>query len=41
MVKILIIDKLGKINKIKINKLTKEDLYKKCNYRKPKIWDVT
>lgn len=40
MVKILIIDKLGKINEIEINKLTKEDLYKKCNYRKPKDFEM-
>ena len=40
MVKILIIDKLGKINEIEINKLGKEDLYKKCNYRKSKDFEM-
>ena len=40
MGKILIIDKLGKINEIEINKLGKEDLYKKCNYRKSKDFEM-
>ena len=40
MVKILIVDKLGKINEVEINKLTKEELYKKCNYRKSKDFEM-
>tara|TARA_Y100000816_G_C26078052_1_gene567756 strand:+ start:869 stop:1384 length:516 start_codon:yes stop_codon:yes gene_type:complete len=40
MVKVLIIDKFGNINEIETNKLTKEDLYKKCNYRKSKNFEM-
>ena len=34
MVKLLIIDKLGSIGELNIKNLLREDLYKKCNYRK-------
>ena len=46
MVKLVILCKSGEINELDVKKLTINDLYKKCNYRKPdgfgliNIWKV-
>jgi hypothetical protein len=40
MVKIVIVDKTGEITDIDVKKLTINDLYKKCNYRKEEGFEL-
>ena len=40
MVKIVIVDKTGEITDLDVKKLTINDLYKKCNYRKEEGFEL-